>query len=392
MKKYGIMLTAAVLALPILLLTGCGVSGGKGGTTEVTPQSNVSESSTVATETVGKDEMKITPKITISDGKFMVGENELFINGVNTPWENWNDFGGSFNASFWNSHFKDLHEIGVNASRVWINCNSMVGIKLRSDGTVGAVTEKHWKDIDSLFKIAEKNQIYLMPTLLSFDHFKSPDSAALWRLVVTDDTARASFIDKYIIPFTERYGDSPYLFGIDLMNEPDWVHENEECGQLPLSALSKFFAECTAAIHKTNPETLVTVGVGIIKYNSDKYEGNIISDSVMKRYGGDDACVDFYSTHYYEWMKPWFGVPYEMSPAAFGLDTGKPSIIGEITADSSENLVGIYEKCYKHGWCGVMEWASNNVSGHAANWNDIAAAAGRIMELIPDRVFPLGKK
>lgn len=335
--------------------------------------------------------MPISPKVTIEDGKFTVGGKELFINGVNTPWENWNDFGGNFNVSFWAAHFRDLHEIGVNASRVWINCNSMVGIKLNSDGTVGSVTEKHWQDVDSLFKVAERYNIYVLPTLLSFDHFKSPDSATLWRKVVTDDEARRSYIEKYVIPFAERYGDNPYLLGIDLMNEPDWVHENEECGQLSLDALSKFFAECTSAIHETCPGALVTVGVGIIKYNSNKYEGNIISDAVMKKYGGEKACVDFYSTHYYEWMKPWFGVPYSTTPTGFGLDAGKPAIIGEIAADSTENLAGIYEKAYKNGWCGVMEWASNNVSAHADNWDDIKAATENIESLIPDRVFPLGK-
>lgn len=389
MKAMGKSAIALVMSMTFLFLSACA-----GGTAEKTDSGTVTETAgmTETKETeVGPAMEEITPKVKIENGKFTVGGKELFINGVNTPWENWNDFGGNYSAAFWSSHFRDLHEIGVNASRVWINCNSTVGIKLRADGTVGTVTEKHWQDVDSLFKIAEKNKIYLLPTLLSFDHFKSPDSAEMWRKIVTDDAARKSYIEKYVIPFTERYGESPYLLGIDLMNEPDWVHENEECGQLSLSALSKFFAECTAAIHETNPDVLVTVGVGIIKYNSDKYEGNIISDTVMKRYGGEAACVDFYSTHYYEWMKPWFGVPYTTSPALFGLDAGKPCIIGEIAADSAENLAGIYEKAYKNGWCGVMEWASNNVSNHADNWDDIAEATRGIEALIPERVFPLGK-
>ncbi len=399
MKKTVKHALACALTLAIIMtnlfLYGCAGDGddksGKNETETASGTEDVTNAPTTSAETEGEADMEISPKVRITKGKFTVGDKELFINGVNTPWQNWNDFGGNFNAGFWNVHFRDLHEIGVNASRVWINCNSMVGIKLDRDGKVAAVTDKHWQDIDMLFKVAEKNKIYIMPTLLSFDHFKSPDSAELWRKVVTDDEARQSFIDKYIIPFTERYGDDPYLFGIDLMNEPDWVHENAECGQLPLAALSKFFAECTAAIHKTNPDTLVTVGVGIIKYNSAKYEGNIISDAVMKKYGGEDAFVDFYSTHYYEWMKPWFGVPYTTSPTVFGLDAGKPAIIGEIAADSTENLKGIYEKAYKNGWCGVMEWASNNVSAHAENWDDIAEATKNIEALIPDRVFPLGK-
>ena len=403
MKRLSICAAALMLALAMTITAMPGCAGGTGSETDdVTgtvgtqpPASSETQSQTQSetAETKGEDEMmeELSPKVKITDGTFTVGGREFFVNGVNTPWENWNDFGGSFNASFWNGHFRDLRSIGVNATRVWINCNSRVGIKLAEDGTVAEVTDKHWSDVDALFTLAERNRIYLLPTLLSFDHFKSPDSADRWRLVVTDETARRSFIENYVVPFAERYGDSPYLFGIDLMNEPDWVHENEECGQLSLDDMSRFFAECTAAIHEASPDTLVTVGVGIIKYNSEKYEGNIISDAVMKKYGGEDACVDFYSTHYYEWMKPWFGVPYSTSPKGFGLDGGKPCILGEIAADSSEDLKGIYEKAYENGWCGIMEWASNNVSAHADNWDDIKAATENIANIIPERVFPLEK-
>ena len=34
-------------------------------------------------------------KVSISDGKFNVDGKELWINGANTPWQNWNDFSGN---------------------------------------------------------------------------------------------------------------------------------------------------------------------------------------------------------------------------------------------------------------------------------------------------------
>ena len=341
-----------------------------------------------------------SPKVTVEGTKFMVDGKELIINGVNTPWENWNDFGGSFDPAFWDSHFADLHEIGVNSVRVWINCQGMSVVKLKTDGTVNGINENHWDYVDQLFEIAEKHQIYLMPTLLSFDHFKGANSEAVnepgrrWKLVAADETAMQSYIDNYVIPFTERYGSNPYLLGIDLINEPDWVHENAECGRLPLSDLSNFFAKCTAAIHETNPDTLVTVGIGMVKYNSDdpKFMGNIVSDEIMKQYGGENACLDFYSPHYYNWMKEWMGCPYDMSPTEFGLDGTKPMFLGETSAEGGETLAEAYEKCYNNGWSGVMMWCSNNVENHADNWDEIAEATRRIEELAPEKVFPLGKK
>ncbi len=383
LKPVGLALSALIFSG---LLTGC-----KTEETDSGDNAGGETSEGIVTE-AGEE---VSPKVSIDGTKFMVDGKELIINGVNTPWQNWNDFGGSFDPTFWDSHFADLHAIGVNSSRVWVNCNSMVSIKLKPSGAVREVTEQHWTDVDKLFEIAEKNQIYVMPTLLSFDHFKDKGSADRWRAVVTDETAMQSYIDSYVKPFAERYGDDPYLLGIDLMNEPDWVHENEECGKLALEDLSKFFAKCTAAIHEVNPDTLVTVGMGMIKYNSDvpgnAHVSNIVSDEVMTGYAGENACLDFYSLHYYDWMNnSGMGCAFESSPTDYGLDGTKPVFLGEI--GTSTPLKDVYQKCYDLGWNGVMMWCSNNGAEHAENWADIEAATTNIESLVPEKVFPLGKQ
>lgn len=382
MKNQKLFAAALAAFVAAGMLSGCTADKNEGG-------SEITQENAASTETEAAAER--SPKVTVEGTKFMVGGKELLINGVNTPWENWNDFGGNFDETFWDSHFADLHEIGVNSVRVWVNCNSMVGIKLKESGIVRVVEEKHWEDIDKLFEIAEKHRIYLMPTLLSFDHFKTAQYAERWRAIVMDGDAMQSYIDSYVKPFAERYGSNPYLLGIDLMNEPDWVIENEECGQLPKENLSEFFAKCTAAIHETNPDALVTVGIGCIKYNSDngRYVGNIVSDDTMKKYGGENALLDFYSVHYYNYMKSWTGCPYDMSPTQYGLDGTKPAFIGETSAEGGETLVGLYEKCYNSGWDGVMMWMSNDGAEHAKNWSDIEEAAKRIAELAPEKVHPL---
>lgn len=388
MKKHKFLRMALAALFAVSMLAGCTTESG--GDTNDNADTASAETTAAEAEASSADS-----KITVEGTKFMVDGRELWINGVNTPWQNWNDFGGSaFEPEFWDSHFSDLHDIGVNAVRVWINCNSMVGIKLKTTGEVKEVLEKHWEDVDKLFEIAEKHQIYLMPTLLSFDHFKDANYADRWRAIITDDTAMQSYIDSYVKPFAERYGSNPYLLGIDLMNEPDWVHENDECGKLSMDSLSKFFAKCTAAAHEANPDTLVTVGVAMIKYNSDKSNcsGNFVSDEIMKSYGGDKACLDFYSVHYYNWMKPNWGCPYDMSPEEYGLDMSKPVFIGETSAEGGETLVGLYERCYNNGWSGVMLWTSNDGAEHASNWSDIEAAMKKINELAPEKVYPTGKK
>ena len=80
-------------------------------------------------------------KITIKGTNFVIGGKEIFMNGVNTPWDKWNDFGGDYNETFWDEHFKILHENGINSSRVWVSCNGF-HIKIDSSGKVKGPTEK----------------------------------------------------------------------------------------------------------------------------------------------------------------------------------------------------------------------------------------------------------
>ena len=54
-------------------------------------------------------------RICVRGSEFVAGDRAIFLNGVNTPWDNWNDIGGDFNESFWRAHFAVLRENGINA-------------------------------------------------------------------------------------------------------------------------------------------------------------------------------------------------------------------------------------------------------------------------------------
>src|SRR5271157_4076219 len=75
-------------------------------------------------------------RITISSGKFMVGSDQIWINGANTPWHHWNDLGGDFDSDWWNTHLQLLHNNGINAARIWISCSGDVGIEIDENGHV----------------------------------------------------------------------------------------------------------------------------------------------------------------------------------------------------------------------------------------------------------------
>ena len=340
-------------------------------------------------------------KVTVDGTKFMVGDKELWLNGVNAPWDKWNDFGGGFNFEFWQDHFQKLHNSGVNAARIWIVCNGDVGMLISADGTFDGATTAHWEDLDNLFYLAEQYQIYIMATVQSFDNFKdSNQNYNAWRALIQDSDKTDRFVDNYIVPFVQRYGKSDYFWSVDLCNEPDWIVENDECGKLDWPYLEQYYAKAAAAIH-ANSDVLVTVGMGMIKYNSDSQKGNKISDSELQsvlsgdKYDKSLAYVDFYSTHWYTWMQGMWGYPFGESPTDFGLDGTKPSVIGEcpaVASDSDFDITSAYEEAYNNGWNGVFAWKTSGQDDGCGLWQDIQPAIEKMAGICEDKIFPNGKK
>jgi hypothetical protein len=360
-KKLLSVFAAGMLSLS--LLTACN------NTSEITENTTAPAATTTAATTVSEIAAKDL-RIKVDDKNFVVGDSTepLWMNGVNTPWDKWNDFGGDFDEAFWEEHFKALNEIGCNSSRVWVNCNGQTVVRFKTTGEIKDINPKHWTDLDKLFEIAEKYEIYLMPTILSFDHFKDGNSGKdQWRALVQDDTLTQQYIDMYVLPFVERYKENPYCFAIDIMNEPDWVHENAESGKIDADSLTKFFAKVSAAIHE-NSDILVTVGIGCIKYNSEASGyTNWISDARMTEFGGENAVIDFWSTHYYYWQRPWMGYPFKSTPEEWGLTWDRPAVIGECNAlgDEEMQLVDQYTAAKDLGYNGVYAWTSHLDDGNS---------------------------
>lgn len=389
-------LTALILAT-VTLTTGCKSSAGD------LPESASGQATTeaAAPETADNtDSADIAPdpsaKVYIENGKFMVDGGELWINGVNTPWHHWNDFTGNMDCEFWDKSFEQLASDGINATRIWLNCNGESVVQLRADGSVLKINDSHWEDLDKLFEIAAKHKVYVMATLSSFDHFKDGGSGERWRTMINTRESADSFAERYVKEFCERYGEHPYLFSIDIMNEPDWVHENAECGQLRWEDLSYFFGKCASVIHETC-STPVTVGMAMIKYNSPNYEGDMISDEYLRELTGlENSYMDFYSPHFYLWMKQsGLGFPFDVTPEEYGLITDKPCIIGETSNDQEKgygmSLTEVYQTSYEMGWGGVMVWMEWREEENGWYRYDLTEAAANAMYgAIPEKVDPKG--
>lgn len=307
--------------------------------------------------------------ISIKDNQFVVSSGQrIWMNGVNTPWNKWNDFGRNFDRNWWDNHFKILKNSGINCSRIWISCDGNGAVKTDASG-VTELSPTFFRDCDSLFAIAGRYGIYIDATMMSFDHCKSPNAAFQnWRNIITDKTASLTFINNYLVPFLNRYKDNPHLFAIDLCNEPEWISENAEDGKLPVKKLQQFFGLCAAAVHN-NSAVPVTIGSACIKWNSDNpgYVGNYWKDAALQAASGDPkAYLDFYCIHYYGWIHKYFKSPFEMTPAEYGIND-RPVIIEESPGKDSGlkeipmTLAQAYESALEKGYQGNMPWTSNGV-------------------------------
>jgi hypothetical protein len=341
-------------------------------------------------------------RISVEGTRFMLDDKEIFINGVNTPWDNWNDFGGDYDPEFWDAEFQRIREAGGNASRIWISCNGDVGIEIDESGMVSGATPQHWADLDDMFALAQKHGIHIMATLISFDHTKNRyKKYERWRKLMADNEKTGSYIDSYVIPFIGRYKDNEFLWCVDICNEPEWMHDNEECGLIPWERLQYFAARVAAAVHE-NSNVLVTLGSAAVKWNSQcsNCVGNIWSDeNLQAQYPSEDACLDFYSPHYYGWTVRSFGnFATELSPADYGMDD-RPCLVGENPARgvftqsesrTNELLVPIseaYIKTYQNGWRGLMVWTSNGVDRNG-DLSDCAPGLSAFYNQYPELVFP----
>ncbi len=347
-----------------------------------------------------------SPRIKTEGTRFVVGTKEIVMNGVNTPWDDWNDFGGKYDSNFWDSEFAKIRQAGGNCSRIWISCDGEIGINIDSTGYISGATEAHWQNIKDMLSLAQKHQIYVMATMISFDHTKSSHKNYMrWRKMIENPDNVKSYIDNYITPFIQQFKDNPYLWSIDACNEIEWIYNDKDNAQCSWDKLQYFVGSMAVAVHQ-NSNILFTVGSAAIKWNCDMpkpFEGNKWSDqNLQKQVQSPLARLDFYSPHYYGWVVQWFGnFCTEKSPEYYGIND-RPCMVAEnpakgifIQTEKGDSLVvsmsDAYIKAYQNGWKGLMVWTSNGVDKYGT-LDDCRAGLKAFEEKYPEKINPENDK
>ncbi len=339
-------------------------------------------------------------RISIEGNKFYVDDNEIWMNGVNTPWDLWCDFGHpDFDYDWWDEEFASYEENHINLARVWIHCNGDISPNIDTSGYVSGVDDVFWDHMDYLFEISKKYGVYVMPALLSFDITKNTyDNYTSWRNWLQSTDNIQSYIDNVLIPMVERYEDEPYLLGWEICNEPEWMFENDEHGPQSFDDVQLMHAMFAAAIHE-NCSRYVTTGSAAPKWNSPIYdswgdnEGNMFSDSALAAAAdNENAYLDFYQYHWYAWQTEWMDSPWTKSTEEYEVDD-RPVIVGECEGEdvcddfTCLTIAEEYEAAYQNGFDGVCGWKTDT-----AVYNNIITATNSFYNDHADLVYPEGSR
>src|ERR1035437_5055661 len=266
--------------------------------------------------------------VSISGNKFTVNGQPIYFNGINTPWQGWDDFGNtSFAPSWWRTEFQSCVTNKVNLARVWIHCDGYYSPTTNTDGSVTASPALFWSTMDSLVAISKAAKVYIMPCLWSFDMVKNTYSTyQKYRNLISSKANIQSYIDNFLIPLVKRYNSEPYSVAWEICNEPEWMFENAEDGPQTVANVQLLHAMYAAAMHK-NSTKYVTTGSACVKWNSDLYKGtgdnagNVWSDVALQTIANDPlAKLDFWQFHWYSWVTQWFSSPYQQTPAYYQLN------------------------------------------------------------------------
>lgn len=340
--------------------------------------------------------------VSINGNQFNANGKQIWFNGINTPWNNWADFGGNFVQSWWTGEFQKYVDNKINLARVWIHCEGSNSPTTNSDGSVTGASAQFWANMDTLVSISRTKKVYVLPCLWSFDMVKNSNQATYqkYRNLINSQANIQTYITNFLIPLVKRYANEPYVLGWEISNEPEWMFENAEDGPIPVVNVQRLHAMCAAAIHK-NCTKPVTTGSACVKWNSYLYQnsgdnaGNIWGDTTLQRvYNDPHAKLDFWEIHWYPWMSQWFQSPYQKTTVAFQIDD-KPVLVGESQGMDQcdtyicQTLVQMYENAYLNGFDGVCGWKTPQNDGYGT-FENIAVATNTFYNNHPQLVYPTG--
>ncbi|MDQ1354900.1 MAG: hypothetical protein QG657_5209 [Acidobacteriota bacterium] len=253
--------------------------------------------------------------VDLYDDGFYVGNNKWFIVGGN-----WRliEYRQNFGTTAWfpNGNGVSQHPMFIGTKLEWFRQAgiTLIRVGLVEDGTtllnrsgnMVGYNEIFKKDVSKFLELAAQYHVKVEFSLVDFlIAGKEEEVAGVWlkgrREVIEDSKVRQGFIQNFLTPFLQDFGNSPALFGFDIINEPEWIISKDHGGgweditdlddkaetPIPFDQFKSFVTQCTGKIRQLAPGKFVTVGV------SCKY---------IELLNNLNTSLDYNAIHYYPWM------------------------------------------------------------------------------------------
>jgi hypothetical protein len=298
-----------------------------------------------------------------------------FALGMNYAWRNFGaDFGGlkawsvqgvSGAPDAFAADLTAMRAAGASLIRWWIFPDFRGdGVLFDASGDPTALSANAIADIQKALELTDKADLYLVPTILSFDGFApttTMDNVMIRGIsdIVSSAERRAKLISNVIEPVAHAAATSPHaarLAGWDIINEPEWAIKatgqngqdftpNDKLSAVSLSDMKALINEAATVLKQESPNAFTSVGWAAAKWS----------------WAFKDVMLDVNQPHIYGWVNKYW--PYTQAPADLGYPA-HPTIMGEFFLkpmpfdDASDNtsFANILDSFWTHGYAGAWPW------------------------------------
>ena len=323
-----------------------------------------------------------------TNNRVSIGGQDLFLTGTNVAWVNYGGDVGVNPSSGTEVHpdmnsFKEIFDLteaaGGNSIRWWLHVNGSYSPSFDENQTVSGVNASMVADLTAILDAAWERGLRVQICLWSFDMLKDQwmaDATANKKLF-TDDDALNAYINNALLPMVNGLKDHPGLLAWEIFNEPEGMTEQFASGwdgfleRVTMAQIQKFVNKCAGAIHRADPNVIVTNGSWAMTAASDGGTGNknYYTDAELIAAGGDqDGTLDIYNVHYYDWAGTERS-PFHHDYAYWEFD--KPTVIAEFHPEDTYGVLhkDLITNLYNNGYAGGLNWSYSDVA-----WSELKDA------------------
>ncbi len=332
--------------------------------------------------------------------KIQFQNQDIFINGVNIPW---NEFGWDFgehhlwgrgyDSLYFENTFTELEANGVNCVRMWVHCDGRANPNFDENGFVTGLDNGMLEELDDFVTRAKNHNLLVILTLWSHDLLEdytddAGEFAGLHKDLITEPEKTQSYLDHALKPIVQHLNHHCNLLAWEIMSEPEWcmrILGGASTSQtLDSETMQRFVGKCIQII-RANSSQYITVGSAYPCGNDYGQNKNYWHETEFERLGFDceKVHVDFYSFHYFEWMNEEENV-FEQTVQFW--DVNKPILIAESAVKTTDKNTLLpakeqLEHAFDKNYAGVLFW-SVGANDEYSDWEmmktDIAAFSNQM--------------